>query len=84
MIIIGGIYHELCRDPRRNELFGSGVRAAYALSNAPSPPKLRSVATTEDAALAQGQRHCFRSRRKTAPNSIHVRYSHQQAHARLS
>lgn len=55
MIIIGGIYHELCRDPRRNELFGSGVRAAYALSNAPSPPKLRSVATTEDAALARAK-----------------------------
>ena len=51
MIVVGGIYHELCRDPRRNDLFGSGLRAAFALSNVPTPPKLCSVATAEDAAL---------------------------------
>lgn len=51
MIIVGGVYHELCRDPHTNELFGSGARAAFALSNAPEPPLLRSAATSDDASL---------------------------------
>ncbi|MBS1774356.1 MAG: nucleoside 2-deoxyribosyltransferase [Bacteroidetes bacterium] len=31
--IIGGTYHEFCRDPYWDELYGSGLRAAHALSN---------------------------------------------------
>jgi nucleoside 2-deoxyribosyltransferase len=30
--IIGGTYHEICVDPSWNELYGSGLRAAHALS----------------------------------------------------
>ena len=54
MIIVGGIYHELRRDPDREDLFGSGLRAAYALSNTTAPPTLRSVATAEEADLVKG------------------------------
>lgn len=54
MIIVGGIYHELCRDPDREDLFGSGLRATYALSKTTAPPTLRSVATVEEADLVKG------------------------------
>ena len=52
---MGGVYHELCRDPRHDDLFGSGVRAAYSLSNATTPPKLISIATTEEAYLVRAR-----------------------------
>ena len=55
MIIVGGVYRELCRDPRRDDLFGSGVRAAFALSNTATPPILRSIATDEEADLAKAK-----------------------------
>ena len=53
MIVVGGVYHELCRDPFHDELFGSGVRAAYALSNAQTPGQLHSVATAAEAELVK-------------------------------
>ena len=54
MIIVGGIYHELCRDPVHEDLFGSGLRASYALSKTTAPPTLCSVATAEEADLVKG------------------------------
>ena len=54
MIIVGGIYHELCRDPGREDLFGSGLRASYALSNTTAPPTLCSAATVEEEDLVKG------------------------------
>ena len=53
MIVVGGIYHELCRDPQVHEVFGSGGRAAFALSRSPAPVRLRSVACAEDADVAR-------------------------------
>ncbi len=53
MIVVGGIYRELCRDPQSEEVFGSGARAAFALSGATTPVRLRSVACAEDADLAR-------------------------------
>ncbi len=33
MIVVGGTYEEICRDPAGSELIGSGLRAAIALSS---------------------------------------------------
>ena len=55
MIIVGGTYHEVCRDPGNYEVFGSGVRAAYALSNVTHPPRLHSVAYESDANLTKAR-----------------------------
>ncbi len=52
MKIAGGTYRELCREPVCNDLYGSGVRAAFALSGISHPPTLVTVATNADADLA--------------------------------
>ncbi len=55
MIVVGGVYHEICRDPSYSDLFGSGARAAYALSNVHSPPKLHSAVNEEAAAIVRAK-----------------------------
>lgn len=32
MIVVGGTYHEICREPAIDYLYGSGLRAAFAIS----------------------------------------------------
>ena len=36
MIIVGGTYREVCKEPAIDYLFGSGLRAAFAISRASS------------------------------------------------
>jgi len=45
--IIGGSYYEYCYDPQWNELYGSGLRAAVALSQKKVPLRLHTYADTQ-------------------------------------
>jgi hypothetical protein len=59
MKIIGGAYREICGEPVRDQFFGSGVRAAIAISSASASLELITVATPEDQEIIETFAHGF-------------------------
>jgi hypothetical protein len=48
MIVVGGTYREICREPAIDNLFGSGLRAAFAISRGCKQLKYSSVVDSLD------------------------------------
>jgi len=48
MIVVGGTYREICREPAIDNLFGSGLRAAFAISRGCEQLKYLSVVDSAD------------------------------------
>ncbi len=48
MIVVGGTYREICREPAIDNLFGSGLRAAFAISRGCKQLKYLSVVDSVD------------------------------------
>lgn len=48
MIVVGGVYREVCQDPEIDNLFGSGLRAAFALARGCDSLELMTVACREE------------------------------------
>lgn len=48
MIVVGGVYREICQDPEIDNLFGSGLRAAFALARGCDSLELVTVACKEE------------------------------------
>src|SRR5713226_9066107 len=53
MIVVGGAYREICGRPQRDEMFGSGLRAATALTRLDRRTKLVSAVDTESELAAR-------------------------------
>ncbi|MGD1118413.1 MAG: PfkB family carbohydrate kinase [Dehalococcoidales bacterium] len=76
MKIAGGAYHEICREPMRNEFFGSGLRAAIAISRAVESLELVTIATPEEETWINslGKSFRFSARVKHRKNEIVFSY----------
>ena len=53
MKIVGGAYRETCNEPRRDEFYGSGLRAAIAISRAMTCLEVITIASPEEQGLIQ-------------------------------
>lgn len=53
MIIVGGVYREVCLEPAIDQVFGSGLRAALAVSRASPGLKLVALVDKESAGFIQ-------------------------------
>ena len=78
MIVVGGVYQERCRFPRWDRIFGSGLRAALAISELSPGSELRSYVSKEleDDVAATLDLFSLRSRFSTSRSVITFEYLH--------
>jgi hypothetical protein len=81
--IVGGTYLERCSSPRWNELYGSGVRAACALSGRGSHITLHTYATDMQRAYLDGIGSAlgFSVDAVPSPGTVEFRYQHSLSRA---
>ncbi len=53
MKVVGGSYREICREPSRDEFYGSALRAAMAISRAADSLEVITIATPEEKSVIQ-------------------------------
>lgn len=76
IVIVGGIYREICIAPQWNQLFGSGGRAAAALSGHVSSIELHSFATSEGAKKFQAYADSFGIDFKHSPHTQEISFEY--------
>ena len=76
LTIVGGTYFEFCQDPHYYQLYGSGLRAACALSNFKDKIKLISCVGEQDLTIAQLICNSFKIRSKYYTSKATVRFDY--------
>lgn len=81
MHVVGGTYLELCREPRWEQLFGSGLRAAAAVSRCASNVTLVTYVSSAQRPTLEGYTATFSIdlRSETIPETLCFRYAHSLA-----
>jgi Nucleoside 2-deoxyribosyltransferase/pfkB family carbohydrate kinase len=78
MYVVGGTYFEVCREPDWNELFGSGFRAAAAISGLDPHVRLSTYVSERDQPTLDSYADAYRVsvEAHTAPQTLRFSYVH--------
>ncbi len=76
--VAGGTYLEYCREPAWNEIFGSGLRAAGALSHLGAPVTLHTFIGREHLAVLEmkAESHAIALSHREIPETLRFEYLH--------